>query len=276
MPGTVRVLRASGAQARPAAPMPMNETAPPPLQDEPERLYEKYMLHQPTEIRTRLQQLIDRRCTLHIHAAEPEDVVTSALALGENCLWIDAPHDAAASERLQSAERLQFGSSIDRIDVRFSTGPARPGVVDGLPALEVELPRKLIHLQRRDYVRREPVTELACTLRIADETGSARTVAAKIADISGGGLAVLSSDEAMPQPEVGDVMPDVVLTLPDNAPLTVRLRVQHVVEFEQRGRQVWRAGCQFVELSTRDEERLLRYVMHLDRLHAAKRRGRDV
>lgn len=253
----------------------MTQTAPPPAHDEPESLYEKYMLHHPAEIRARLRQLIDKRCTLLVRAPGSEDVVTAALTLGEHSLWIDVPRDAAIAAQLQRAERLRFESSIERVGVRFSTGPARPGTFAGLPALEVAIPDRLIHLQRRDYVRREPLAALACTLRVADAAGKSCTVAAKIADIGGGGLAVLSSDNAVLHPDIGDELPDVVLDLPDDGPLAVRLRVQHVARFEQHGRPVWRAGCQFVDLSPQDQARLLRYVMYLDRLHAVRKRERD-
>jgi c-di-GMP-binding flagellar brake protein YcgR len=253
----------------------MTETAPPPAHDEPESLYEKYMLHHPAEIRARLRQLIDRRCSLLVRTTDSDDVVTMPLTLGDHSLWIDVPRDPTMTARLQSAERLRFESALDRVGVRFTTGPARTGTFEGLPALEVALPDKLIHLQRRDYVRREPVTALACTLKVADAGGRPRAVTAKIADIGGGGLAVLSSDEAVARPEIGDVLPDVVLDLPDDGPLVVRLCVQHVALFEQHGRPVWRAGCQFVDLNAQDEARLVRYVMHLDRLHSAKRREQD-
>lgn len=253
----------------------MTDTAPPPAHDEPESLYEKYMLHHPAEIRARLKQLIDRRCNLLVRATGSDDVVTAPLTLGERSLWFDVPRDDAITQQLQQAERLRFESAIDRVGVRFSTGPARLGTFEGLPALEVAMPDRLIHLQRRDYVRREPVSSLACTLRVTDTGGRSRTVAAKIADIGGGGLAVLSSDDVVVHPEVGDELPDVVLELPDDGPLAVRLRVQHVVSFDQQGRRVWRAGCQFIDLTPQDQARLLRYVMHLDRQHAAKRRELD-
>lgn len=244
------------------------------LQDELESMYEKYTLHHPAEIRARLRQIVDKRCLLLVRGPGTDDVVTAALTLGEHSLWVDVPRDPAVAAQLQKAERLRFESAIDRVGVRFTTGAARPGTYEGLPALEVALPEKLIHLQRREYVRREPITPLACTLKVADLGGQSRTVTANVADIGGGGIAMVASDAVM-EPEIGDVLPDVVLELPDDGPLVVRLRVQHLTRFEQHGRRMWRAGCQFIELNAHDESRVLRYVMHLDRQHAVKRRERD-
>lgn len=252
--------------------MPMTDTAPPASRDEPESMYEKYMLHHPAEIRARLRQLIDKRATVLVRASGMDDVVTAALALGERSLWIDVPRDAALAPRLQAAEKLRFESAIERVGVRFSTGPARIGTYEGLPALEVTLPERLIHLQRRDYVRREPLSSLDCTLKLPAPGGDTRTITARIADIGGGGLAVLTSEDTALQPSVGDELEHVVLDLPEDGPLKVRLRVQHVARFEQNGRNVIRAGCQFVQLSAQDQARLVRYVMHLDRLYSARKR----
>lgn len=248
--------------------------------DDVESMYEKYTLHHPAEIRARLRQLVERRSTVLVReAGTDDDGVTVALALGPGSFWIDVPRDEALASRLQRVDRLRFESAIERVGVRFTTGPARLGTYEGLPALEIDIPPKLIHLQRREYVRREPVSSLGCTLRLPDATtaqGAPRTVSARIADIGGGGLAVLTTDDKVLQPSVGDELRDVVLELPDDGPMTVRLRVQHVQRFEQNGRQVVRSGCQFVGLSAQDQARLVRYVMQLDRLHSARMHERGL
>lgn len=257
----------------------MTEPAPT-AREEIESMYEKYMLHHPAEIRARLRQLVEKRSTVLVRESGTElDAITVALAIGPGSFWIDVPREESLTGRLQHAERLRFESAIERVGVRFTTGAARLGTYEGLPALEVDLPPKLIHLQRREYVRREPVSSLGCTLRLPDATtqqGAPRTVSARIADIGGGGLAVLTTDETVLPPTVGDELRDVVLDLPDDGPLTVRLRVQHVQRFEQNGRAVVRSGCEFVGLSAQDQARLVRYVMHLDRLHSARRHEREL
>lgn len=257
----------------------MTEPAPT-VRDDIDSMYEKYMLHHPAEIRARLRQLVDKRSTVLVREAGTElDAVTVALAIGPGSFWIDVPREDALTARLQRAERLRFESAIERVGVRFTTGAARLGTYEGLPALEVDLPPKLIHLQRREYVRREPVSSLGCTLRLPDATtqqGAPRTVNARIADIGGGGLAVLTTDEKVLHPTVGEELRDVVLDLPDDGPLTVRLRVQHVQRFEQNGHSIVRSGCQFVGLSAQDQARLVRYVMHLDRLHSARMHERGL
>lgn len=239
---------------------------------EGESLYEKYMLHHPADIRGCLRQLVDKRCVLLVHAAGTDNAVSAVLAIGPTSMWIDVPRDAALTEQLLAADRLRFESSIDRITVRFATGAARTGTYDGLPALEVPIPAKVMHLQRREYVRREPPGTVSCILPVHADGGTRRTVRATIADIGGGGLAVLTSDDATIEINSGDIYPGVILELPEQEPMSVTLRVQHAAHIDQRGRRVLRAGCSFVDLTVQDQARLLRYVMQLDRMLTAKMR----
>ena len=247
----------------------MNDPRP---QTEGEGLYEKYMLHHPADIRGCLKQLVDKRCVLLVHAAGTDNAVSAALAVGPTSMWIDVPRDPALTAQLLAADRLRFESSIDRITVRFATGAAREGTYDGLPALEVPVPVKVMHLQRREYVRREPPGAVSCVLPVHVAGGERRSIRAAIADIGGGGLAVLTSDDASLELQAGDVFPDVTLELPEQDPMTVTLRVQHAQRIDQHGHRVWRAGCSFVDLTVQEQARLLRYVMQLDRIHMAKMR----
>lgn len=252
----------------------MNDTAlPAPVEND--GMYEKYMLGHPADVRACLRQLIDKHSSLLMHAAGTERAVSVALGLGDDAMWVDVPRDPALSERLLAAERLRFEGTIDRITVRFTTGPARRSTYADLPALVVPLPLKLMHLQRREYVRREPIGSLACLMPVDSVGGQPRTLRASIADIGGGGLAVLTADDTTLHMTAGDVIPGVVLDIPEQGTMTVTLRVQHAARIEQRGRKVWRAGCSFVDLPVQDQAKLLRYVMHLDRMHSARLRDID-
>ena len=245
---------------------------PQPVTTEGESLYEKYMLHHPADIRGCLKQLVDKRCVLLVHAAGTDNAVSVARAAGPTSLVIDVPRDEALTAQLLAADRLRFESSVDRITVRFATGAARQVLHEDLPALEVPMPVKLMHLQRREYVRREPHGAVSCLLPVHVQGGARRSVRAAIADIGGGGLAVLTSDDSSLELRAGDILPDVLLELPEQEPMNVTLRVQHAQRVDQNGRRAWRAGCSFVDLNVQEQARLLRYVMQLDRLHAAKLR----
>ncbi|TZF87305.1 flagellar brake protein [Cognatilysobacter lacus] len=239
---------------------------------EGEGMYDKYMLHHPSDIRGCLRQLVDRHSIVLVHAAGTDNAVSVALGVDASSLWVDVPRDPELTARLLAADRLRFESSIERITVRFATGAAREVLHEGLPALQIPLPVKVMHLQRREYVRREPLGTISCLLPAHGGQGAPRSVRATIADIGGGGLAVLTSDDATLEMKTGDLFPGVLLELPEQEPMSVVLRVQHAQRVELNGRRVWRAGCSFVDLTVGDQARLLRYVMQLDRLHMARLR----
>ena len=244
--------------------------------DDAESLYEKYMLHHPADVRGCLRQLIDKHCVLHAGVLGGESAVSAALAIDDSALWIDVPREDAMLQLLLRTERLRFESAINRITVRFMAGPATLGQHDGRPALRVPVPAKVMHLQRREYVRREPPEPVVCELTWPDASGTPRTGRARIADIGGGGLAILTSEDASIEFRIGDVIPDVLLTLPEPPVLKATLRVQHIGYVDRGGHRIQRAGCEFVDLTSHDQARLMRYVMHLDRLHAVKLRERDL
>ncbi|CAA9334599.1 MAG: hypothetical protein AVDCRST_MAG71-1912 [uncultured Lysobacter sp.] len=256
--------------------MPVSEGTPVDAGSETDGLYEKYMLHHRADIRGCMRQLIDKRCTLQVGLPGGDAAVSAALALDDDGMWIDVPRDEAMVRLLDGAERVRVESAINRITVRFMAGPAELGEHDGRPALHIGLPEKVMHLQRREYVRREPPEPLACEIAWPDRSGSTRTVKAAIADIGGGGLAVLSSEDGSVEYRLGDIIRDVVIELPEPPALRTALRVQHISYIDRDGRRVQRAGCEFVSLSVQDQARLMRYVMYLDRLHAVKLREREL
>lgn len=236
--------------------------------------YEKFMLHDEVAVRARLQQLIDARATVTaLDESGAASMVTVPLALDGDALIVDAPPAPAVQTALLASRRVYFEGTLERVTLRFSSGPARTQQYDGRPALAVPMPTQLLHLQRRETMRREPPAgALRCTVPVIDGDAT-RTVAASIRDIGGGGLAVLVPEAEMAL-AVGDVFNDCVLELPDGAPLLVTLRVQHLQRPLHRGRAVLQAGCQFVDLRPDAQARLFRYVMQLDREQASRRRER--
>lgn len=239
-----------------------------------ESAYEKFMLHDPAAVRARLQQLIDARATVTaLDDTGAASMLTAPLAIDGDTLLVDPPPGLAVQTALLASRRLYFEGTLDRVTLRFSCGPARTTLHRGRPALAVPLPTQLLHLQRRETMRREPPAgALRCTVPVEDGDPP-RMVDATIRDIGGGGLAVLVPEEGVTL-AVGDVLPGCMLELPDGPPLAVTLRVQHVQRPTVRGRVVLQAGCQFIDLRMDVQARLFRYVMQLDREQASRRRER--
>lgn len=249
-------------------PLPPDEVEHP----ESEGVYDKCMLHDADRIRTQLQQLIDKRCMLTASGAGGAiSMLTAPLAIEGAMLWIDVPPSDAVLRGLLACERLSFDGAIDRVTLRFTSGPATLASHGGRPALRIPVPIQLLYLQRRELMRREPPAgTLNC---FVPGRGKATGIATTIRDIGGGGLAVLAPDEALSL-TLGDVLPGCVIELPDFGPVEVTLQVRHLRTVTQLGKSVRQAGCEFVDLPAAAQSKLFRYLMQLDREQLARKRDR--
>lgn len=244
-----------------------------PLLPDDAGVYDKCLLHDPASIRAQLQQLIDKRCMLTAHGdAGASSMLTAALAVEDATLWVDVPPSAAVLQSLLQCARLSFEGALDKVTLRFSSGPPTLGSHDGRPALCVPLPLRLLHLQRRELMRREPPPgALDCFVPARDGASGAPPIAATIHDIGGGGLAMLATDAALVLVP-GDLLAGCVIQLPGIGAVEVSLHVRHVRQLRQRGKDVHHAGCEFVDLHAATQAKLFRYLMQLDREQLARRR----
>ena len=245
----------------------------PPLPDDAVGYYDKCMLHNADSIRAHLQLLIDKRCMLTASGdAGTASMVTAPLAIEGNTLWVDGPRSEAVLQSLLQCARLSFEGALDKVTLRFSSGPPTLGTHDGRPALRLPLPERLLHLQRRELMRREPRPGvLNCLVPARDPASGLPPTVATIRDIGGGGLAVLMADAALALAP-GDLLPGCVIELPGLGAVEVTLHIRHVRPLRQRGKDVRHAGCEFVGLPAAIQTKLFRYLMQLDREQLARRR----
>lgn len=234
------------------------------------------MVHGAGEIRVHLHRLFDARSTLVGQAVGAADAqVTVLLHVGEKSLLIDVPRAKDALREWLDSPQLRFEGSIERISVVFTCGPAWLDRHDGRTALGVPFPARLLYQQRRDYLRiAPPPGSLRCRLPAHHAAEAPTWIDATIRDIGGGGLAVLSPANAVPL-AVGEVLEGCVIDLPFLEPVTVNLLVRHVVARDGHGPAVLQAGCEFVGLPASTQDKLLRYVMQLDRERVSRRRAQE-
>lgn len=245
------------------------------LPDAPDGGLAKYLVRDAMAIRGLLRRVLDQRGLL---TAEDEHHASSAatalLQVDEAGLWIDVPQDANSLKRLVAGNRVNFEGRLDRVTLRFHTGAAQQGEFGGRTALRVPLPAKMLHLQRREYVRLEPPGGVVRCLVPVRANGVTRKVPASIRDIGGGGLAVLVPEGEL-SIDLGDVLRDCELALPGNETLVVDLCVRHLSAPRATGPTRIQAGCEFVNLPPDAQVRLMRYIMQLDRDLVVRRRFGD-
>jgi c-di-GMP-binding flagellar brake protein YcgR len=241
-----------------------------------ESAYERYELREAGAIQILLRRMIEQRCTVSVTPVADggmpplASVVSALLALDDRFLWVDVPRQESQLNGLLRHENLAFDGYLDRVHVRFSCGPSSLDTQDGGPALRVPLPDRVLHLQRRELLRREPPPgELRCLLPGRGEARK-QPVNATIRDIGGGGVAVLVPEGVM-QLKVGEILRGCTLEMKDAGPIEVDLEICHLRELRQPAGVVQQAGCRFVDLRSNAQTRLFRYLMQLDRERLARR-----
>lgn len=252
----------------------MSETPPTTASEEAglDGFYDKFYIQDAGEIRHHLQRLVNESGTMTVHADGSTDTLPILLLeAGKTSIWIDVPNSRPVLDQWIDARLLHFEGSLSRAAMRFSCGPAKLGEYEGRPALMLPIPARVLYLQRREFVRREPPSgSLSCHLHLP-VTGD---VDATIRDIGGGGLAILAVRKAVSL-QVGDVLEDCEIDLPEIGPIQVNLLIRHIVDRPHLGQGMAQAGCEFVDLAPAVQRKLFRYLMQLDREQVSGRRWED-
>jgi c-di-GMP-binding flagellar brake protein YcgR len=238
-----------------------------PLADEAE--FARYQVQDRLEIVAALRALIAAREPLALHAdGSAEFAVSIALAVdaARDLLYVDCVADPFYNRRLTRAGAITLAGLLDGVQLRFAAGPAEADVYDERPALRLALPATMLRVQRRETFR--VATPLLCQLALTEE-GRTRVVEMRVADLSQGGVALVS-ERNCPRLEIGQVLEGCRIALNADDVLHVALEVRNVAETTTRigARQV-RAGCCFVGLDPAQQVLVARAVAHFERSRRA-------
>jgi c-di-GMP-binding flagellar brake protein YcgR len=244
------------------------------IPNEPEKagldgFYDKFLIHDVGEIRHHLQRLVTERGTMTVHSdGSTDSLPILLLEVAKTLLWIDVPNSRQTLDQWLASSQLHFEGSLNSAAMRFSCGPAQLADHERRPALKLPAPARILYMQRREFVRREPPTgTLSCHFKLP----IVGAMDATIRDIGGGGLAILALRKATPL-LVGDVVEACRIDLPEIGEIDVNLLIRHIVDRPHLGTDMMQAGCEFVDLSPAVQRKLFRYLMQLDRDQMSHRR----
>lgn len=225
------------------------------------------------EIQQILRKIERDQTLLHISASGQDiGVVTTILKVdaAQGIFIIDSAPKQETNLRLQQSRQNQLQTYVDRILIKFDTGPATPCEFDGKPALTLALPQSVHRLQRRrSYRVSVPISNPAIATLIIDD----KTWSFPLHDINASGMAL--HDESMTlEARSGLLVRDVSLYLPGIATLQLDLLfVRAQDETLASGRAVRRIGCTFLDLPGQAQTALQAYISQIERQDIARRRG---
>lgn len=210
-----------------------------------------------------LTRLRDRHTLILIRAGdgdrEPAPSMVLDLRPERGELVVDTPSDASSFAAEEGSETI-VTARMGGVDIRFRGRLLRFEDGAGGPALVLEWPDQVNHLDRRAYYR---VWIPSSDGRLQARNAESTVFEGRLLDLSVGGFAAAVSPTRLPEP--GEVL-DCRLWLAEES-LTVKAEVRWASEIESK-RQV-RIGVRFVDMKPRRRQRMRRLVARLER-HAIR------
>lgn len=235
-----------------------------------------FLLRARVDIAAVLRDVVRTRglATVHFGSDQQDALLTPLLKFDSTAGEI--VFDCSGAERLNKgvlrAAKLVFVSSHDKVKIRFTTGPARLVEHEGAKAFCVRMPESMLRLQRREFYRvLAPVARpVRCIVPLEDEKG-ARSVEARLHDISQGGVALIVPPGELPL-TLGARYERCRILLPDAGNVVVTLQTANLSEMHLlNGKSAVRVGCEFVRPSTSALALIQRYIMRLE----SEKKARD-
>jgi c-di-GMP-binding flagellar brake protein YcgR len=185
-------------------------------------------------------------------------------------LRFDLGPDAALNQRMARTGQATFTTALDHVRVQFDTPRIAIVRYEGREAFETGFPEALFKLQRREYYRL--VAPAANPLRCLVPAATDNALEARIIDISLGGVGIISygADAAL---RVGDLYQGCRIQIPDAGTIMATLQMRSIFDVTlKNGLHSFRAGCQFMDISTQQQAVIQRYILQVER----ERRARGV
>lgn len=230
--------------------------------------WNRYTVHSQREILSLLRTIQQQNLLVNLSFAGGDGVISTVLAIdaARNLVVFDGARNEVLNQRLCSAGKVGFATSINGISITFSCAKVDLVSFEQRPALKIALPQELIRLQRRDYFRiMMPIANPAHCLIPPSPGLNPEQLKATIIDLSCGGVAIAENEGRLDM-QIGDVLPDCRLLLHDVGPLTVTLEVCNTAQLTlHNGVRKTRLGCRFVDIPANLPSVLQRYILNMER-----------
>ncbi|PKO46028.1 MAG: flagellar brake protein [Betaproteobacteria bacterium HGW-Betaproteobacteria-22] len=233
---------------------------------------EQFIVHNPKEVVQILNDLLKQKAMLKVsfnHGADEYLTTVIAVDVKTHTVLFDIGRDEDFNRRLLASHQVIF-SKEDGIKIKWvSTHITEINLKDG-KAIKIALPKDLLRLQRREFYRFTTpiVNPVLCRVDVPDEhdVEASRTLELTLADVSLGGVGVLTADPLDPALTLGAYLHHCKIGFPDVGETNLTLQVKNVNEVHvKEGVMKQRVGLQYIEPSRGNESLINRYVYILER-----------
>lgn len=224
------------------------------------------------EIQALLRNICTQKSRILIQAGGRPVTSVTALSCDGSTLILDRPLTREQNDSIMKAGVVTFDTSLDNIRIVFDSSRMREVDHQGEPAFAVEVPERMIRLQRREFYRvATPVIYPVLVSIPVPKVTDGEPIAFSLADISCGGICLLDNQLALGA-NVGRVYTRCRIELPDVGVVTTGLQVRNTATTTLlNNRTNSRLGCQFVDMSGAHLSMVQRYVTRreCDRIRAS-------
>lgn len=224
------------------------------LIDNPEN--EEFLVHSQSSIASILRNLMRDKSTISAFIPTIDDVVATAVLhvdLDKKMVILDATRETRLNNQFSNSSNVLFDLKQNSVILQFTAKQTQPARFNGAAAVYIELPERLLRLQRREFFRVAAISDTDVICVIKQPQGNHRLA---VEDLSLGGIGVLLDEEELAVKQF-KVFHDCEIRIPGFATLEVDLQIRNCFEKTlPSGRKVRRLGLSYANL-THDQENLL-------------------
>lgn len=226
---------------------------------------ERFHINGPTAIQFTLAGYVSHKEAFTVQFAEgKEHFLTTLLAIDEEAhrIIIDCSGSADLNRQFAESQRNVFVARPGGIHVQFTSGPAKLITFEGGPAFALALPKFIMRLQRREFFRIETPRSNPLQFHARLPNDTPLTLPAHDISVAGIGLTA-ASDYGL---STGITLGNCRFAVPEeDHDVFLKAVVRHVTAHELRaGVTQWRIGLHFEKLPLTEENRLQRYIAHVE------------
>lgn len=230
---------------------------------------EEFLVHSRSSIASILRNLMRENRTISAYLSTSDDMVATTILhvdADKNMVIVEPARDPKLNHIFSDTHNVLFDLKQNNVILQFTAEHTQPARFNGQAAVFIELPDKLLRLQRREFFRvAASITNENVTCAITDKYGNSYTV--DVEDLSLGGIGTTVEIDALPANMVIKQFANFrnsSLRIPGVGALSLDLQVRNCIEkVHSSGKRIIRLGLSYVDLPPDKENQLQKYINRL-------------
>ena len=226
---------------------------------------EEFLVHSRSSIASILRNLMRENRTISAYMPISGDMVATSILYvdaDKNMVIFEPARDTKLNHIFSDTRDVLFDLKHNNVILQFVAPRTQPARFNGHSAVFIELPDKLLRLQRREFYRvAAAITSENVTCILKDKDGSSYTL--EVDDLSLGGIGATVAEGTLPTMQF-KTFHNCQLRIPGFGTISIDLQIRNCFEKTlANGKRVVRLGLSYVDLPAEKENLLQKYVNKL-------------